>query len=149
MNTMLTINRELQDGEYGLPTVANFPVVDAIIKPDILLQMTISDSHETKSIDKLYEILEAMKIETAKMIFVVSAVHFEKFRYASTMTIVAQYKMLPDLTCINGKFTDLQLKLFLRTGKLKADELVNNEKAITAKSKKKRKLEKVFVPNTL
>ena len=133
---------ELEDGEYGLPTVTNFPVVDAIIKPDILLQMTISDSHETRSSDKLFDILKVMGIKTGKMIFVLCALNVEKFKYANTMEVVAQYKMLPDLTSINGKFTEKQLKSFVLTGKLTANELITIEKALTKKNKKRKQGEK-------
>jgi len=72
----------LKDGDYGFPTVCNFPLVDAVIKPDIVLQMTIGDRHEG-AIDRAGDIANAMGIPTSqmKMVFVVPIDHIETFSF--------------------------------------------------------------------
>jgi hypothetical protein len=72
----------LKDGDYGLPTVCNFPLVDAVIKPDIVLQMTIGDRRE-RAIHRAGEIADAMGISTSqmKMVFVVPIDHIETFSF--------------------------------------------------------------------
>lgn len=53
--------RALQNGQYGLPTVANFPVVDAIARVDNIfyfLQMTIAKYHATS--ERFRELVEVL-----------------------------------------------------------------------------------------
>jgi hypothetical protein len=38
--------RHLKEGDYGLLVIPNFPLVDAVIPPNIVLQMTTSQQHE-------------------------------------------------------------------------------------------------------
>ena len=59
---------------YGLPSVSNFPAVDAIVTPN-LLQMTISDKHRG-AVDKLPDIATALGVDEADLllIFVVESV---------------------------------------------------------------------------
>jgi hypothetical protein len=53
----------LEEGDYGLPTVSNFPFLDAVVKPSYLFQDTIAkDRHP--SIAKVPEILKALKKNT-------------------------------------------------------------------------------------
>jgi len=62
----------LKEGQYGFPTICNFPLVDAILAPDIALNMTIGKSHRG-AISKLKEITSALRIASnqLKMVFVV------------------------------------------------------------------------------
>lgn len=61
----------LRPCDYGLPTVCNFPIVDAVLPPDLALQMTISDRHEV-SAEKLADIRAGMIVnETFNIVFVV------------------------------------------------------------------------------
>ena len=59
---------------YGLPTISNFPAVDAVVFPN-LLQMTISDKHGG-AVDKLPDIAAALGVAVADLllIFVVESV---------------------------------------------------------------------------
>ena len=59
---------------YGLPTISNFPAVDAVVFPN-LLQMTISDKHGG-AVDKLPDIAAALGVAVADLllIFVVKSV---------------------------------------------------------------------------
>ena len=62
----------LEEGQYGFPTICNFPLVDAILAPDIALNMTIGKSHRG-AISKLKEITSALRIASnqLKIVFVV------------------------------------------------------------------------------
>jgi hypothetical protein len=62
----------LKVGQYGFPTICNFPLVDAVLPPDIALNMTIGKSHRG-AVSKLTEIACAMRISLnqLKMVFVV------------------------------------------------------------------------------
>jgi len=59
---------------YGLPTISNFPAVDAIVSM-ILLQMTISDKHGG-AVDKLPDIATALGVQEKDLllIFVVESI---------------------------------------------------------------------------
>ena len=61
----------------GLPTISNFPAVDAIMSRN-LLQMTISDKHGG-AVDKLPDIATALGVVVADLllIFVVESVGFQ------------------------------------------------------------------------
>ena len=64
--------QSLVKGQYGFPTICNFPLVDAILAPDIALNMTIGKSHRG-AISKLNDITNALGIASnqLKMVFVV------------------------------------------------------------------------------
>jgi hypothetical protein len=97
----------LHKKDYGLPSITTFPLVDAVIKPNILLQMTIKSSHDTQSAHRIEDIIKAMKVKgntKVKMIYVLpkesyenfKAGKFEKFKLASKHLV--EYKMQYDLT---------------------------------------------------
>jgi len=81
----------LRIGEYGLPTTPNFPLVDAIIPPNILLQMTTSDKHYG-AVNRLSDIAKALKIQINKliMIFVTPKESFKNFKFVDKLTNVRQ-----------------------------------------------------------
>ncbi|KAJ1403323.1 hypothetical protein B484DRAFT_424314 [Ochromonadaceae sp. CCMP2298] len=66
--------KNLPGTTYGLPTISNFPAVDAIVSL-ILLQMTISDKHGG-AVDKLPDIATSLGVAVADLIliFVVESV---------------------------------------------------------------------------
>ena len=66
--------KSLRSDSYGLPTVSNFPLVDALMLPDIGIQMTISKSHDV-SVNSLPKILKILGIDESafKMVFVVAS----------------------------------------------------------------------------
>jgi hypothetical protein len=61
IRTVSDIER-LEDGDYGLPTVSNFPFLDAVMKPNHLFLDTVAqDGHP--SVAKIPEILKALKVK--------------------------------------------------------------------------------------
>ncbi len=50
----------MKEGDYGFPITSNFPLVDAVVFPNILLQFTTSQTHKGAS-KKLKEILDQLK----------------------------------------------------------------------------------------
>lgn len=74
----------LEEGDYGLPTVSNFPFLDAVMKPHYLFQDTVSQDRHT-SVAKIPEILEVLKIEatdTAQidLIYTLGTDNFDNFK---------------------------------------------------------------------
>lgn len=53
---------------YGIPTISNFPAVDAVMSP-VLLQMTISDKHGA-AVGKLQEIAVALGVPMRELILI-------------------------------------------------------------------------------
>jgi hypothetical protein len=76
----------LRDGDYGLPTIPNFPLVDAIIPPNILVQMTTSKNH-VGAINKLNDIAEKLKkpINELIMIFITTKESINQFLYVEEL----------------------------------------------------------------
>jgi hypothetical protein len=73
----------IPDKYYGLPIFSNFPLVDAIIQPKILLQFTISNSHgSAEDVDKYAAIRSQLRgpSETHKLIFVTKPECVEEFK---------------------------------------------------------------------
>jgi hypothetical protein len=82
----------LKDGEYGLPYASNFPLIDAVIQPNILLQFTIAKRHEG-AVDKLDVIRNKLHADRKDhmMIFVVDDVR--DFKQQNDLGDIKQYKM--------------------------------------------------------
>jgi hypothetical protein len=53
----------LEDGDYGLPTVSNFPFVDAVKKPHYLFQDTVAKGRHP-SVARVPDVLAALKKKT-------------------------------------------------------------------------------------
>lgn len=73
----------IPDKYYGLPIFSNYPLVDAIIQPNILLQFTISKSHgSAEDVDKYAAIRSQLRgpSETHKLIFVTKPECVEEFK---------------------------------------------------------------------
>jgi hypothetical protein len=67
-------------GDYCRPLADTFPVLDALILPNVLLQMTVSDSHSVNEA-KLAGILDALKITgTVELLFVVPPDKYNEFK---------------------------------------------------------------------
>ena len=84
----------LPDGAYGLPLFTNFPLVDAIVQPDILLQFTTSPRVHKGSVDSLQHIrslLHERNQDMHKMIFVVPKDNLQSFTYQSDLPNICQY----------------------------------------------------------
>jgi hypothetical protein len=88
----------LTEEDYGLPIISNFALVDAIIQPDYMLQMTLSDSHKG-AVTKLADIQSKLKGSAHKMVFVLDAEkNYDKFKYVNDLSAVNQYKVRELLT---------------------------------------------------
>ena len=86
----------LVDGDYGLPTIPNFPFVDAVIPPNMVLQMAASSKH-LGAVDKRYDIAEMLGIDATDliMIFVVPEDLMAGFRYVDNLCdVTLQYVTL-------------------------------------------------------
>jgi hypothetical protein len=92
--------------DYGIPIIPNFPLIDALIGPDILFQMTVSEVHKgaIDKLDPLVDELQAMiknnmgsnrdmvAAAPPKMVFVLSYENFDKFKKVRDISI-HQYKL--------------------------------------------------------
>ena len=76
----------LTEYDYGLPTIPNFPLVDAVILPNICLQMTTSRKH-LGAVDKLTEIAASLHVNVDElvMIFVVPEDTIANFKYVDEL----------------------------------------------------------------
>jgi len=86
----------LDNDFYGLPIFGNFMLVDAIIKPNILLQFTVGESHgHVDDIDKWANIRGNLggSRKNDKLIFVIPASNFAKFSYVGVPNDMECYCM--------------------------------------------------------
>lgn len=76
---------DLPDSRYGLPIVGNFMLVDAIVKPNVMLQFTVATSHgragDTKKWTDIRKSLGGERKDD-KLIFVIPAGNIGKFTFA-------------------------------------------------------------------
>jgi hypothetical protein len=89
----------LSDDTYGLPVISNFPLVDAIVQPNILLQMTVSEERHKGAVDQLPHLREQLSEQDQtkhRMIFVVPQKNLGKFKYQATLSNIPQFIMCPD-----------------------------------------------------
>ena len=75
----LAVLRSFLVSDYCQPLVGNFPVIDAVILPNTLLQMTVSLQHDVNE-DTLKNILAALSLKTAELVFVVPKDKFYDFK---------------------------------------------------------------------
>ena len=81
---------KLKDGSYGLPIFDNFPLVDAIIQPNMLLQFTISPEKHKGSVDSLAKIRSLLRekdVDKHAMVFVVPKGNLRMFKYQTGLNI--------------------------------------------------------------
>ena len=76
----------LDKGQYGFPTICNFPLVDAVLPPDIALNMTIGKTHRGAA-SKLNNITDALGINSnqLKMVFVVPYNSISEFTFPNDL----------------------------------------------------------------
>jgi hypothetical protein len=92
--------------KYGLPITSNFPLVDAIIQPNILFQMTVSAENHKGTVDKLPAIRDQLlEKDPSKhmMIFVVPQRNLKTFKYQEDLDDILQYLLCPDPSVQNRK----------------------------------------------
>ena len=59
--------------------ISTFPVIDALVLPNMLFQMTVSVQHAVDE-PKLAQILEALSLDTAELYFVVPPDKYDGFK---------------------------------------------------------------------
>jgi hypothetical protein len=69
---------------YLLPSITNLALIDSIIPPKVVLQMTISDTHRGAS-TKAVDIVQALKVPQILMIFVVPETVVTKFKFPNDL----------------------------------------------------------------
>jgi hypothetical protein len=86
----------LTANDYGLPTICNFPIIDAVLPPDTGLQMTTSTSHEG-SAKYLQSILAKLEIESEEfnVVFVVPDEILTSFTFPSGLENVKMFVTVP------------------------------------------------------
>lgn len=84
--------------DYGIPVIPNFPLIDAVIGPNLFLQMTVSYSHEG-AVSKLPHILTELRNMNSSnetlgpsMVFVLGPSNFTGFKKVKSLAI-DQYKL--------------------------------------------------------
>ena len=86
----------LDGGVYGLPIFGNFMLVDAVIKPNIMLQFTVSLKHgKADDLNKWAAIranLGGSRVED-KLVFIIPAGNFGKFSYVGVPDDLPCYYM--------------------------------------------------------
>jgi hypothetical protein len=86
----------LVDGELGIPSITNFPLVDFVIKPHIEGQVALGKTHPS-AYDRHPDLEKAMggNVKDRKYIFFCDKSNYSAFRYDNKLLPnVKQYKML-------------------------------------------------------
>jgi hypothetical protein len=98
----------LPDGTYGLPMTDNFPLLDAIVQPNMLIQFTISPTWHDGSVKNLPDIcagLHEKDLTKVKMVFVIPKNSVATFRGQQNLVVdgipLPQYICLDDPSVIN------------------------------------------------
>jgi hypothetical protein len=84
----------LHDNHYGLSIVDDFPLVDAIIQPDTLIQYTISPDKHKGFVEKLPDIRAQLREKDQNkhmIIFVVPVESLGTFKYQDNLNNIKQY----------------------------------------------------------
>jgi hypothetical protein len=97
----------LLPGKYGRSITSNFPLVDVIIQPNMLLQMPVSaQKHRGTAVGKLSTIRDQLlEKDRSKhmMIFVVPRKSLKTFQYQEDLDDISQYLLCPDPSVQNRK----------------------------------------------
>ena len=110
-NTIADITR-LPDGTYGLPMTDNFPLVDAIVQPNMLIKFTlspISHSGSTKNLPEICAGLHEKDLTKVKMVFVIPVDNVATFCGQESLDI-PQYICLDDLSGVTTKVKLMTVK---------------------------------------
>jgi hypothetical protein len=93
--------RELPADSYGLPAAPNFPLVDAIVQPNLLLQMTVSAGQHRGATEHLPLIRAQLQERDAskhKMVFVLPQKNMKTFLFQEDLRDIKQFILCPDAT---------------------------------------------------
>jgi len=105
----------LKEGFYGLPVFENFPLVDAIIQPNILIQFTNSPEYHKGAANKLSEIRSLLLERNQtnhKMIFVIPVENVQTFKYQSDLNIPQFITVNQQVTSVKGLMNSDQLEKY-------------------------------------
>ena len=83
-----------------MPFASNFPVVDAIILPCTLLQMTVSVEHEVNE-TTLLDILHYLGLQTAELVFVVPPDKFYDFKAPNFKSESLRQRITLKVLCVS------------------------------------------------
>lgn len=101
-------------GRYGLPIFENFPLVDAIVQPDTLIQYTVSPNSHKGAVAQLVTIRQHLlekDSEKHKMIFVVPAANLRTFKWQKSLGGIAQYVASDEeVVSVLSLYTDSELR---------------------------------------
>ena len=92
--------RDFGAGDYCRPLISTFPVVDALILPSMLLQMTVSLKHAVDE-PKLAQILAALSLETAELHFVVPPDKYYGFKAHTFKDASLQKRIVQKALCVS------------------------------------------------
>ena len=104
---------KLPEGHYGLPMTNNFPLIDAIIQPNILIQFTTSPRDHKGSTASLAAIRDALHEKNPikhRMVFVIPRENISTFRFCSGLADICQF-MCTDEPSVEGEaslMTDIE-----------------------------------------
>jgi hypothetical protein len=87
-------------GDYCQPRVSHFPVLDALIMPDILLQMTVSSQHAVDEA-KLAHILQVLSLQTAELLFVVPPDKYDDLKPHNFKDASLQQRITQKALCVS------------------------------------------------
>ncbi len=77
-----------------------FPLLDALILPNILLQMTVSLQHGVDEA-KLAHILEVLSLKTAELLFVVPPDKYDDFKAHNFKDASLQQRIVQKALCVS------------------------------------------------
>ena len=93
----------LPDRSYGLPMDDNFPIIDAVIQPDTLLQFTTSPEQHKGSLLQLADIRAQLRASPNehRIIFVVPLKNIARFRYHRKLEGIRQLVCVADSSVVD------------------------------------------------
>ena len=88
----------LENERYGFPVFSNFPLVDAIVQPNTLIQFTISPEVHKGACERIEEIRSQLRgnRELHRMVFVVPQTSKNTFRYQKGLGDIQQFMCFDD-----------------------------------------------------
>ena len=88
----------LPDSAYGLPFTDQFPIADAIIQPDTLIQFTTSPKKHKGSLTNLTDVRAQLRapFNEHRLIFVIPKENLDTFVYHTELKDIRQFICLPD-----------------------------------------------------
>jgi hypothetical protein len=129
----------LSNDSYGLPLFGNYPVVDAIIQPDTVLQYATSPNEHEGNLSQLRLIRSQLKEKDPtkhKFVFVIPSKNGQTFQFQSDLGDIRQYITYDDaIVSYEMLYTTAEIVAVKRKAK-KSDEVVAVKKQAKNKSRK-------------